>query len=247
MADKKISQLTGATTPLAGTEVLPIVQSGSTVKVAVSDLTAGRSPSMTGLTVTGLTASTPVFTDASKALTSTGTVPTNQGGTGLTSFTGNSIVYASSTSALATSANLTFASDNLSVGPAGSSATWGRFVSIDATYPGVVFNSTAGGGKKWSLGADGPVLTFRNETDTATRGEMDAAGNLKLNTGNLVVGTAGKGLEFSGGLIWRTGAGTPEGAVTAPVGSLFTRTDGGANTTLYVKESGAGNTGWVAK
>ena len=42
MADKKISQLTGATTPLAGTEVLPIVQGGSTVKVAVSNLTAGR-------------------------------------------------------------------------------------------------------------------------------------------------------------------------------------------------------------
>ena len=28
MADKKISQLTAATTPLAGTEVLPIVQFG---------------------------------------------------------------------------------------------------------------------------------------------------------------------------------------------------------------------------
>lgn len=33
MADLKISQLTGASTPLAGTEVLPIVQSGSTVNV----------------------------------------------------------------------------------------------------------------------------------------------------------------------------------------------------------------------
>lgn len=42
MADKKISALTSATTPLAGTEVLPIVQSGATVKVAVSDLTSGR-------------------------------------------------------------------------------------------------------------------------------------------------------------------------------------------------------------
>ena len=48
MADLKISQLTGATTPLAGTEVLPIVQSGSTVKVAVSDLTAGRAVAMAG-------------------------------------------------------------------------------------------------------------------------------------------------------------------------------------------------------
>lgn len=46
---------------------------------------------------------------------------------------------------------------------------------------------------------------------------------------------------------WSSGAGTPESAVTAPVGSLFTRTDGGSGTTLYVKESGSGNTGWVAK
>jgi hypothetical protein len=44
-----------------------------------------------------------------------------------------------------------------------------------------------------------------------------------------------------------SGTGSPEGVLTAPQGSLYTRTDGGANTTLYVKESGAGNTGWVAK
>jgi hypothetical protein len=43
------------------------------------------------------------------------------------------------------------------------------------------------------------------------------------------------------------GTGTPEAAVTAPVGSIWLRTNGGASTTLYVKESGAGNTGWVAK
>jgi hypothetical protein len=38
MADTKISALTSATTPLVGTEVLPIVQSGVTVKVANNDL-----------------------------------------------------------------------------------------------------------------------------------------------------------------------------------------------------------------
>lgn len=43
------------------------------------------------------------------------------------------------------------------------------------------------------------------------------------------------------------GAGSPEGSRAAPVGSLYLRTNGGANTTLYVKESGSGNTGWVAK
>jgi hypothetical protein len=43
------------------------------------------------------------------------------------------------------------------------------------------------------------------------------------------------------------GNGSPEGVVTASVGSLYLRFDGGAGSTLYVKESGTGNTGWVAK
>lgn len=45
----------------------------------------------------------------------------------------------------------------------------------------------------------------------------------------------------------RSGAGTPEGALAAPVGTLYLRTDGSTSTTLYVKETGTGNTGWVAK
>jgi hypothetical protein len=51
MADKKISALTASTTPLAGTEVLPIVQSSSTVQVSVANLTAGRAISATQLTL----------------------------------------------------------------------------------------------------------------------------------------------------------------------------------------------------
>jgi hypothetical protein len=51
MADLKISQLTSATLPLAGTEVLPIVQSSSTKKVAADDLTVKnvRSNATTGI------------------------------------------------------------------------------------------------------------------------------------------------------------------------------------------------------
>lgn len=52
MADTKISALPASTTPLAGTEVLPIVQSGATKKVSVADLTAGRAISATQLTLT---------------------------------------------------------------------------------------------------------------------------------------------------------------------------------------------------
>ena len=52
MADKTITALTGASTPLAGTEVLPIVQSGSTVKATVANIVgAGTSPgSFTNIT-----------------------------------------------------------------------------------------------------------------------------------------------------------------------------------------------------
>jgi hypothetical protein len=52
MADKKISALTSASTPLAGTEVLPIVQSGATVQVSVANLTAGRAVGSAGGTFT---------------------------------------------------------------------------------------------------------------------------------------------------------------------------------------------------
>jgi hypothetical protein len=54
-------------------------------------------------------------------------------------------------------------------------------------------------------------------------------------------------IYLNGGVLWTSGSGTPESAVTAPVGSMYSRTDGGAGTSLYVKESGSGNTGWVGK
>jgi hypothetical protein len=62
------------------------------------------------------------------------------------------------------------------------------------------------------------------------------------NTDYLVLGGVGPGSVSVFG-----GNGTPEGIVPAPVGSMFMRFDGIPGNTLYVKESGTGNTGWVAK
>lgn len=57
-----------------------------------------------------------------------------------------------------------------------------------------------------------------------------------------------EGFEFSlNNIKVLTGSGTPEGAITAVVGSTYHRSNGGAGTSFYVKESGTGNTGWVAK
>jgi hypothetical protein len=50
-------------------------------------------------------------------------------------------------------------------------------------------------------------------------------------------------LEFNGSIF-----GTPNGVIAANIGSICRRTDGGAATSLYIKESGVNtNTGWVAK
>ncbi len=43
-----------------------------------------------------------------------------------------------------------------------------------------------------------------------------------------------------------SGSGSPEGVTTAPTGSIYMNTAGGTDTTMYTKNSGAGNTGWVA-
>jgi hypothetical protein len=50
MANTKISALPASTTPLAGTEVLPIVQSSTTKQVSVANLTAGRAISASSVT-----------------------------------------------------------------------------------------------------------------------------------------------------------------------------------------------------
>lgn len=48
------------------------------------------------------------------------------------------------------------------------------------------------------------------------------------------------------GPLFAFGAGSPEGSISAPVGSLWLRTDGGAGTSIYIKENGSGATGWSA-
>lgn len=87
-------------------------------------------------------------------------------------------------------------------------------------------------------------------TVTGDTGQTANLLELKAQAGNVLfsVDAAGARIEVAEGtssII--AGNGTPENSVTAAVGSIYLRRDGGANTSLYVKESGAGNTGWVGK
>jgi hypothetical protein len=93
MADVKISQLPVATTPLTGTEVLPIVQSATTKQVSIANVTDGRALSALSLTLTN-------------ALT-----PANGGTGSSTTFTAGSVVFAG-TSGIYTQRNANFFWDN---------------------------------------------------------------------------------------------------------------------------------------
>jgi hypothetical protein len=188
MANTKISALTSATTPLAGTEVLPIVQSSATVKVAVSDLTAGRSISVAGLTNTALTASRPVFTDASKVLTSTGVVPVANGGTNVSA------------------------------------------ASITA------FNNITGYTAAGATGTTSTNLVFSTSPSITT---PTLVGDVSVSTGNIVIGTSGKGIDFSvtsqtGGMTSELFADYEEGTwtpiVTSGTGSITSYTSSGKYT-----------------
>jgi len=56
-------------------------------------------------------------------------------------------------------------------------------------------------------------------------------------------------LAISGNIVGdnvKVGTGSPEGSVVGKVGDVYQRKDGSTNTTLYIKESGSGNTGWTA-
>lgn len=142
MADKKISALPAATTPLAGTEVLPIVQGGTTDQVSIANLTAGRAVSALSVSTTQ-----DVTTGRNIVVTGAGTIEQN-GGTG----------------------GLYFANSAVSAG-----ATNMRFYTTNASGVAQLQLQLVGGTT--------PVTSFY--------------GNLSAETGNLVIGTAGKGIDFS--------------------------------------------------
>jgi hypothetical protein len=96
VSNSKISALTSASTPVAGTEVLPIVQSSATVKLAISDITPGLS-----------------------------TITAAKGGTGQTSYAVGDLLYANTTTTLAKLADVATGNALIS-GGVGVAPSWGK-------------------------------------------------------------------------------------------------------------------------
>ena len=160
--------------------------------------------------------------------------------------------------------NLTI-SGNVIVGPSPTFAS-GRGVFIDSpttnAYVFITGNTIADVQRPYSIYSAG-AMTFNYLF--ATNNNLSLAGS-NINSsvwsveGAAVIGTsvvsanninpATVGLEYSvvnqsSSISVQYGTATPEASITAGIGSLFINKSGGAGTTLYVKQSGTGNTGWA--
>lgn len=95
-------------------------------------------------------------------------------------------------------------------------------------------------------GLDNFVLSYGFRMASATNNDIYMGFNY-TNATDPFAGLTGQNVKYTNydtAALFLNGA-TPEGAITAPIGSLCINTAGGAGTTLYVKESGTGNTGWA--
>jgi hypothetical protein len=187
MANSKISALTAATTPVAGTEVLPIVQSSATVKLAISDLTPGLS------TITAAT-----------------------GGTGQTTYAVGDLLYASATTTLSKLADVATGNALISGGVT-TAPSWGKIgltTHVSGTLPVAnggtnassasitSFNNITGYTASGATGTTSTNLVFSTSPSITT---PTLVGNVTLTTGNLIV-ASGKGVDFSA----TAGTGTSE-------------------------------------
>lgn len=92
--------------------------------------------------------------------------------------------------------------------------------------------------------------TIRDETDSETSiliGGHHAVGIDLAGPSTNPAAYSHAAIRIGPNCLITTGLGSPQERITAGPGSLYLRQDGGIGRSLYVKESGVGNTGWVAK
>jgi hypothetical protein len=139
----------------------------------------------------------------------------------------------------------------LKIAPTTGRITFPDGVLLENTMALLLKNAAGGDGASLSKNVSGDVFLANSDTDrtlviqttgtgSGSRVQFGINGVVKA-----VVDGNGIVLGASGGPSISRSTGSPEGAVTAPVGSVFVRTDGTPDTTFYFKITGAGNTGWV--
>jgi hypothetical protein len=204
MADKKISALTSATTPLAGTEVLPIVQNNATVKVAVSDLTTGRSFDALGMTLTS--------TDAGAAAAPTldlyrdSASPAASDTIGEIEFNGKdsagnkqqyALIHGSILSPTSTTEQGQIHFETATAGASTEKMIIGT-TNLVINDIGAVFNVRIEGDTDSNLFYTDATNSRVGVGTVGPTEKLDVVGgNIRIDNGNLIIGTSGKGIDFT--------------------------------------------------
>lgn len=129
------------------------------------------------------------------------------------------------------------------------SQTTGAYIQMwgsTSVNTGAIVLGSSFGGYRLDSSSFRPLGTNVRDLGSSAQAWKDGYFTGTVNTDTISELTASAGVSVNGMEV-HNGSGTPESVVSAPVGSIYTRTDGGTGTTLYVKESGTGNTGWAAK
>lgn len=231
MADSKISALPSATTPLAGTEVLPIVQSGATDQVTVANLTAGRAVSVLSLTSTNDSTINGV-----KVGTGAGSIASNTA-VGASALTANTTGASNSAFGNGAGQTLTSANGNTAIGyrallnadSANNTCIGSQAGSSLSSGAG---NICIGSGAQPSSGTVSNEATLTNAAITNTR----LYGTIQALNNNFVVVTTGKGLTTGSSIPLGFGTNNGTAAMTLNTSgsfSIFQATTAAAPT--YVK------------
>jgi len=166
----------------------------------------------------------------------------------------NRITYWNDVQRVTSSANLTYDGTTVLNQRAGGNP----FFAANDTTNGITtrFGPLAGAPDRAIIGttSNHPLGLYANNAERWTIGTTGhltpgAATTYNIGSASLPINdlTIGGKLYWTGSTIFDwSGSGSPEGVVTAGIGSVYRRTNGSTGTTFYIKESGTGNTGWSA-
>ena len=195
MADTKISALTAVTTPVAGTSVLPIVQTGTTKKITIAELTGTQVSAAGEVGIGGDT------TGVVAGVSVTSKFCVKQDGTNPVA----GFVKAEDTTAVSGSATFACRSRGTLTAPTvvqNGDSLWNMYIAGNdgtdlalAAEIRVEVDGTPGSN-------DMPGRILLRTTPDGSQAPVDAvkidsAQNVTVSAGNLVIGTSGKGIDFS--------------------------------------------------
>lgn len=178
MADQKISGLPSATTPLSGTEVIPLVQSGTTKNVPASNF-ARVDTAQTF--IPAQTFDDDLIVALKRVLSHLGNWPSSDIGTG-----DNRHAFGGTDPVVLFLNEGTSAAQRLAILGLLGGTDEGTTHAAGYYIEGGTFDGT-----------NNSYLRFRQARSGITALDLDANGNVSAPVGNLVIGTSGKGIDFS--------------------------------------------------